>query len=223
MVRETLTREQIVAATIEMLDTDGIETLSMRKLGQKLGSAATSMYWHVDNKQNLIALASDHVWNEVELPDIDREGWRVAAAALAWNTYDVLIRHHWLAPATSTYFAYGPGMARYQDHSYAVYETAGFEGTDADWAYSTMFHFVLGTALSDSYGTAMRARLDEDGEAKFADMLRYGEETASVFPRLKARIDAHHDIESEAATLGSLDFGIDAILDGLEARLAQRS
>ena len=69
MPRDTLTREQIVDAAIELLDRDGLEGLNMRALGQRLGSAATAVYWHVGSKDNLIALAADQVWNEIGRPD----------------------------------------------------------------------------------------------------------------------------------------------------------
>lgn len=224
MARETLTREQIVIAAIEVLDAEGIEALTMRRLGQHMGSAATSMYWHVGNKENLVVLAGDHAWTEVELPDVEQHGWREAAAQLARNTYDMLTRHHWLVTAISTHYVYGPGMARYQDHHYAIYQAAGFEGTELDRAYETVFNFVVGIALSKSYETAMRARLaaEDDGEAKFADLLHRAEETASEFPRLKARIEAQRDIDVVPAERESLDYGLETILDGLETRLAQR-
>jgi AcrR family transcriptional regulator len=61
MPRDTLTREQIVGAAIDLLDADGLEGLNMRALGQRLGSAATAVYWHVGSKDNLIALAADQV------------------------------------------------------------------------------------------------------------------------------------------------------------------
>lgn len=220
MVRETLTRKQIVAAAIELLDAEGIDGLSMRKLGHRIGSAATSMYWHVGSKENLVVLAGDHVWNEVDLPDIEKLGWRDSTATLARNTYAMLTRHHWLAPAVSTHFVYGPGMARYQDHNYAVYEAAGFRGSDLDHAFDAVFNFVLGAAVSKSYETAMRTRLDrdDDGEVALVDILSRAEQTASAFPRLAARIADHHDVEPATAERDAFEYGLDTILSGLDVR-----
>ena len=81
--RDTLTREQVVDAAIDLLDTDGLEGLNMRALGTRLDSAATAVYWHVGNKDNLIALAADQAWNEIELPDPTAVGWRTAAGEMA--------------------------------------------------------------------------------------------------------------------------------------------
>lgn len=206
-----------MAAAIELLDAEGIEGLSMRRLGQHLGSAATSMYWHVGSKEELVVLAGDHVWSEVHLPDIQHTGWWDAAAQVARSTYAMLTRHHWLVPAISTYFIYGPGMARYQEHNYAIYEAGGFTDIELDHAYDTVFNFVVGTALSKSYGTAMRARLDEsrDGAAKLAEILRRAEQTASAFPRLQARLSQHRNVETATAERDAFDYGIATILDGL--------
>ncbi len=83
MPRDTLTREQIVTAAIELMDADGLDGLNMRALGRRLGSAATAVYWHVGSKGNLIALAADQAWHEIALPDPATTGWRGAAAAMA--------------------------------------------------------------------------------------------------------------------------------------------
>lgn len=221
MARDTLTREQIVAAATELLDGDGIDGLSMRKLGQQLGSAATSMYWHVGSKENLVVLAGDHAWSEIALPDIQQHGWRTTAVQLARETYAMLTRHHWLVSAVSTHFVYGPGMARYQDHNYAIFEAAGFTGAELDHAYDTVFNYVLGAAVSKSYETAIRARLGrtEDGDAKLAEVLRQSEQTASAFPRLLARLEEHRDIQTATAERDAFDYGLDTVLDGLATRL----
>src|SRR5437762_1644906 len=93
--RETLTRDQIIDAAIELLDAEGLEGLNMRSLGLRLGSAATAVYWHVGSKENLIALAGDRVWNEIALPDLDTTAWRTSATAMATELYAMLTRHPW--------------------------------------------------------------------------------------------------------------------------------
>lgn len=65
---DTLTRDQIVKAAIDLLDAEGLERLNIRALGKRPGAAATAVYWHMESKSNLIALAGDHVWNEIKLP-----------------------------------------------------------------------------------------------------------------------------------------------------------
>src|SRR5579871_4993871 len=88
MPRDTLTREQVVTAAIELLDAEGLDGLNMRALGRRLGSAATAVYWHVGSKANLITLAGDQAWGEVTLPDPIAVGWRAAAATMAGPARD---------------------------------------------------------------------------------------------------------------------------------------
>jgi AcrR family transcriptional regulator len=85
MPRDTLTREQIIKAAIDLLDAEGLEGLNMRALGTRLGSAATAVYWHVGSKDHLITLAGDHVWNEITLPDL------TDLTAVDWRTPDRLV------------------------------------------------------------------------------------------------------------------------------------
>lgn len=63
MPRNTLTADQIVQATIALLDAEGLDGLNMRSLGKRLDAAPTAMYWHVKSKDNLVRLVTDEVWN----------------------------------------------------------------------------------------------------------------------------------------------------------------
>ena len=83
MARDTLTRDQIVASAVGLLDEDGLDGLNMRALGKRLESAATAVYWHVGSKDDLVNLAVDSAWHEIALPDPLAMGWREAARAMA--------------------------------------------------------------------------------------------------------------------------------------------
>ena len=52
--REVLSRAQVVRAAVDLLDEEGLAGLSMRKLGAKLSVAATTLYWHVRTKDDLL-------------------------------------------------------------------------------------------------------------------------------------------------------------------------
>jgi AcrR family transcriptional regulator len=223
MPRETLSRDQIVRAAVELLDSEGIDGLSMRRLGQRLGSAATAMYWHVGSKESLIVLAADAVWSELTFLDPAEVGWRAAARGLVHDTYALGKRHPWLVPAISSYFVYGHGMARFQDHSCAIYEAAGFTGWELDWAVNSAFTFVAGTLLVDAteatIATAQvpRGKGDEGKPAQSVTEWAYG--IASQYPRLHARMEAQQGADPAALMNEKFEFGVEAILDGLEARL----
>jgi AcrR family transcriptional regulator len=224
MPRDTLTREEIVQAAIELLDSEGLEGLNMRVLGKRLGSAATAVYWHVGSKANLIALAGDHVWNELELPDLAATDWRAAATRMATDLHAMLTRHPWLVRAFGSYAVFGPGRARYDDHCLALYEGAGFTSAQADQAVAAVFMFVLGSALGPAAVASLTRKLTREGgdvEARIRETMAEAGEIATQFPRLRARLGTRA-ADYGAAPDRTFEFGLQAILNGLEAQLPAR-
>jgi AcrR family transcriptional regulator len=225
MRSDTLTREQIVTAAIDLLDTEGLLGLNMRALGKQLGSAATAVYWHLGSKDDLVALASDQVWNEIALPDLTASDWRTAATSLATDLYAMLTRHPWLIQAFGSFVVYGPGKARYDDHSIAVYEAAGFTGASADQAVTTVFTYVLGNALGPAAAEMLARKLSRGGgnaEERLRASMAKAREIATQFPRLRARLNTAA-AQYAASPVHSFEFGLRAVLDGLEAQLSARS
>ena len=224
MPRDTLTREQIVEAAIGLLDAEGLDGLNMRALGKRLGSAATAVYWHVGSKDNLIALAADQVWGEVALPEPAAAGWRAAASAMATSQHAMLTCHTWLVQAFGSQMMYGPGKARHDDRSLAIYEAAGFTAAEADKAAGTVFIFVLGSALGAAAESSLTRKLSRAGgnaEELMRDGMAKVREIAAQFPRLRARLETPA-ADYAASPEGGFEFGLQAILDGLEARLGAR-
>ncbi|TMR13717.1 TetR/AcrR family transcriptional regulator [Nonomuraea turkmeniaca] len=219
MPRDTLTREQIIQTAVEVLDAEGVEGLNMRRLGTRLGSAATAVYWHVKSKDELLVLAADEMWGEIELPDPAAVGWRQAAAVMARNLHAMVLRHPWLVTAMSTHTIYGPGKARHDDHLIGVYEAAGFTGRQVDWALNAVFVFALGQALGEASDAALRRRLRRTGgdeEERMRATAEWVAKVAAQFPRLRARLETPDGDGPDE----SFEFGLQTVLDGLEARLA---
>jgi AcrR family transcriptional regulator len=220
----TLTREQIVAAAIDLLDAEGLEGLNMRALGKRLGSAATAVYWHLDNKDDLVALAGDTVWHEIALPDLTALDWRTAATAMATELYAMLTRHTWLVQAFGSFVVYGPGKARYDDHSIALFEAAGFTGAQADQATTAVFTYVLGNALGAAAAATLTRKLSRAGgnaEERLRERMAKARDIATRFPRLRVRLDTAAADYAEPPE-HSFEFGLRAVLDGLEAELSAR-
>ena len=221
MPRDTLTRDQIVKAAIDLLDSEGLEGLNMRALGRRLGSAATAVYWHVGSKEDLIALAGDQVWNEVALPDLTAVDWRTAATQMATGLHAMLTRHPWLVQAFGSYVVYGPGKARHDDHGLAVYEAAGFTGARAVQAMAAVFTYVLGNALGPAAVASLTRKLSRGGgnaQELLRDRMAAAREIAARFPRVRASLDTAA-ADYGAAPEDSFEFGLQAILDGLQAQL----
>jgi AcrR family transcriptional regulator len=222
---DTLTRQEIVDAAIELLDHEGLEGFNMRALGKRLGSAATAVYWHLGSKDNLVAVAGDQVWNEIALPDLTRVDWRTAARAIATDLRAMLARHPWMVQAFGSFVVFGPGKARYDDHSLAIYEAAGFTGIRVQQAATAVFTFVLGNALGGAVVAALGRRLTRGGptaKKAMAERMVRAREAATEFPRLRSRLDTGA-AEYGAAPARSFELGLDAMLDGLQRKLATKS
>ena len=166
------------------------------------GAERTRVY-----KDNLIALAADQAWNEITLPDLAATGWRDAATAMAVSLHAMLTRHPWLLQAFGSFLLSGPGKARHDDHTLAIYEAAGFSGTQADQAAATVFAFVLGNALGTAADASLNRKLSREGgnaEELIRDHVAKATEIAAQFPRLRARLDnavgcRHHHHQKQAA------------------------
>jgi AcrR family transcriptional regulator len=225
MARDALTREQIVQAAVDLLDAEGLEGLNMRALGQRLGSAATAVYWHVDSKYDLVSLASDQAWHEVDLPDVGAMGWRAAAIQMAAGVRTMLGRHPWLVQAFGSYVVYGPGKARHDDRILAIYEAAGFQGVEVERAAATVFTFVLGNALGPAAEASLARKFDQEG----ADAVKRvratrakAREIAAQYPHLRARLPTPSTTRYTEGPAKTFEFGLRAVLDGLEAQISSR-
>lgn len=222
MPRDTLTADRIVHAAIDLLDAEGLDGLNMRSLAKRLGSAATAVYWHIKTKDELVRLASDAIWYEIEQPDLDATGWRTAATLQATGMHAMLARHPWLGQAFGSHLMHGPGQARHDDLSLAIYEKAGFTAADADRAAATVFLFVLGSALGPAAEVSLKRRLSKNGadaEQLMTDAMTRATETAQHFPRLRERLGTPAASQYTAAPDNTFEFGLQSILDGFEARL----
>ncbi|MFD6275739.1 TetR/AcrR family transcriptional regulator [Streptomyces sp. NPDC060209] len=221
MPRNTLTRDQIVRAAVELLDSEGLEGLNMRALGKRLDSAATAVYWHVKNKDNLVLLATDRVWGELVLPGLGMPDWRDAATAMAADLYGMFSRHHWLVQVLAAHVVYGESKARHDDHHLAVYESAGFSPDQADRATAAVFTYVLGNAAGAAAASSLTRRLGEgrsDAEEQLNDAMAKAQEIAMRHPRLRARLGTSAASAYAAAPDDTFGFGLQALLDGLAQR-----
>ncbi|MFF0579580.1 TetR/AcrR family transcriptional regulator C-terminal domain-containing protein [Streptosporangium saharense] len=218
----TLSRAQIVRAAMEILDAEGMDALSMRRLGTKLGAGATSIYWHVANKDDLLELVLDEVFGEVPAFDPEEVGWRDAASAFAYGLRQALFAHPWSAVLIGTMPSIGPNAMRLSDSLMRTFTRAGFTGLGLDQASSTLMAYVLGTTMPEiAWRTATRRSGLNDQELVKV-ILDIVSQAADDYPGLAARYAEHADLDQEATRALTFDFGLTCFLDGIEARLNQR-
>ncbi|WP_194818016.1 TetR/AcrR family transcriptional regulator [Nocardia sp. XZ_19_385] len=210
-----LDRDQIVRAAVEILDAEGTQALSMRKLGAKLGAGATSLYWYVANKDQLMELVLDEVWGMVETPEPDESSWRELLTTFGYNLRGTLYAHPWSTELIGGFPSLGPNAFRLNDRLRRAFIQAGFSGIDIYMASGTVMCYVLGQVIPDIAFTKAFGgdQMDPAGVIKRMDDL------ASEYPEMLADYRSQVGMDAAAARAMSFDFGLLCVLDGLEARL----
>ncbi|WP_188190071.1 TetR/AcrR family transcriptional regulator [Nonomuraea sp. SYSU D8015] len=217
-----LSRGHIVAEAVRLLDEEGLDALSMRRLGSRLGAGATSLYRHVANKDELFELAVDEVYGELPLPEIgDPADWRAAVTKIAHELRATILRHPWVATKLGEAgLAYlGPNVLRRSEYLLGLFEGAGFPLKEADRAENAVTAYVLGVSTTEAAWLSMVARSGQSPQEWAERLWPAAERAVQDFPRLRARY-----AEQRASALAdenddAFDYGLQRILDGLESRL----
>jgi AcrR family transcriptional regulator len=218
----SLSRERIVSEAVRLLDADGIDALSMRTLGTRLGAGATSLYRHVANKDELIELVVDEVYGELQVPDVpEREGWRPAVVDTAYSLRAMVLRHPWMTSVMGqSGLAYlGPNMMRLTERMLGILQAAGFSLEEADLAMSTLVAYVLGMATSEAAYLSILARSGKDEREWAESLLPAAERAVQEHPRLREAYAMVRTKDPVRAREETFDYGVQRVLDGLERRL----
>jgi AcrR family transcriptional regulator len=123
--RAPLTRQAIVDAALQVLDAEGMDGLSMRRVGEALGAGAASIYWHVQNKDELLQLVFERVMAEAELPPPDPSRWQEQLGALAVQMRAILNRHRDVARISLGRAPTGPTVAVFTEWMFTLLKPVG--------------------------------------------------------------------------------------------------
>ncbi|PPJ18650.1 TetR family transcriptional regulator [Nocardia nova] len=215
-----LSREQIVAEAIALLDAEGFESLSMRKLGSRLGAGATSLYTHVANKDELLELVVDEAFSELRLPAEPIADWRAAMLELCHDIRHILLRHPWtsMVMTTAGLVYLGPNMLRLSESMLTILEGAGFDTATADRASNTLLAYVIGATSTEAAMLTSIARSGLDEQVWFDQFMTAAELAARPYPRISQRFAEHRGHDSTRIREDNFDEELGLILDGLHAR-----
>jgi AcrR family transcriptional regulator len=209
--RIPLSRERVLRAAIAFADAKGIESLSMRKLGQELGVEAMSLYKHVANKDDMLDGMVDVVFSEIDLR-CNGVHWKTAMRARAISARAALSRHPWAIGLTESRMRPGPANLRHHDSVIGCLRDAGFSIEMAIHAYSALDSYIYGFALQER--SLPFETPDQAGEVAEIILNQF---PPDEYPNLAETV-------VELVTKSGYDyadefvFGLDLILDGLEQR-----
>ena len=208
----------MLRAAVDVADQGGLESLTMRRLAEALGSEAMSLYYHVANKEevldgvvDVIAGEINDVVDRIDLPSRGAD-WKKATRQRILTAREVFLRHPWAPGVFVTRTNTSPAIMRYFDGVIGLMHNGGFS---YDLAHHSLH--VLG-----SRALGFTQEMFDPGEGTpDADTMAALEGMADQFPNLVEMMKevAHDDPDS---TLGWCDdqfefeFGLDLILDGLD-------
>jgi AcrR family transcriptional regulator len=207
--REPLQRDRIVAAAVQLADTEGVDALSMRNLARTLGYEVMSLYNHVANKDELLALMVDAVAGEISDP-LSGAPPLEAVRGLAISTHDVLVRHSW-APSLWLRSLPGPTRTRQMDDLLRLFDESGLSAELAHHGFHAVTNHVLGYTLQQ-----LGMNIGDDPEARANEFLS-GISDAD-HPHMVAHVRQH----LAGDTSSSFELVLDLILDGLVRLDAER-
>jgi AcrR family transcriptional regulator len=142
-VRPPLDRDQIVAVALRVVDAEGVEALSLRRLAQELGITAMSIYWHVRDKAELLELVGQAVLAEIEVPSA-RGDWREQLADVHRSMLAGVLRHPNTVDVVIGRARFGAGGLTLFERILSILLHAGLTPEAAFDAYMSLYEFTIG-------------------------------------------------------------------------------
>jgi AcrR family transcriptional regulator len=200
-----LSLERIVATAVELLDAQGIDGLTMRRLADRLGSGAMSLYWHVGSKEKVFDLALDAVLEYRRPPQAGQsQDWRADVVLMLEDWRANMLRHPWsalLLPRRTL----GPNVLGRLELLSKTLSRAGVADADMNVAIWSLWNHVMGATI-----TRTSFDLSDDDRTAAQQRLASLSENYPTIERSRLLLDNDWD--------GAFRKGLDFLLDGLSPR-----
>jgi AcrR family transcriptional regulator len=212
-----LSEGAVVDAALAILKSDGVEAVTMRRVGAALDTGAASLYVYVSSREGLLQAMLDCVIATVELEAPDPSRWRAQLHSLLRRVHDALVAHPGIAAMTLADPPTTEAVLRLTENLLGILLAGGLDSQDAAWACDIFVLLVTGAAREDD---VRRPRGRDDDRREQVD------EPYKTFAGLPP--DRFPLIAAHAAQMVAGDgderfrFAIDVALDGMLARAARR-
>jgi AcrR family transcriptional regulator len=212
-----ITRESVLAAALEIIDHEGADSLTMRRLARALNRDPMILYRHAPNKAALLDGVTETVLAQLEVDSADPD-WTAQLRAVARNYRALALAHPQLVPLIVTRPLATPlglrprGTLRPLEDVLTLLTRAGFSGSDALHIYRALFGFLHGHVLNE-----LQELVEHPDETD--DLLRLGLHRLPIgeFPLLRSLASALASYDGAA----ELERGLDILLTGLTSTLPQ--
>jgi AcrR family transcriptional regulator len=188
--RAPLTQEAIVDAALRVVDRDGTDGLSMRRVAEELGTGPASLYWHVASKDELINLLVDRVASEVETPAPDPARWEEQLRDWMIQVRRIFKRHPGVAGLTLGRIPVGPNLVQWNEWGLALLRGAGMPDRIAAFSFDLLGLYMGANAYEEAMPMASPTGEELEPEA-IVGMIRgyYESLPPDRFPNVLATLD----------------------------------
>jgi AcrR family transcriptional regulator len=201
-----LTRARIVRAAVALLDDEGMDRLTMRRLAERLQVGATTLYWHVTTKDDVVDLAVDEIFGEAPVPAEPTGQPRADITALLGDWRRAMLRHPWSAAIPSRQRPLiGPHFLAWMEFLQSALVRIGLDGADLKAATWALYNHVMGSTASQS---SLQMSPDDTRIGR-----EYLESMRDQYPTVAA-----HDYIADDDWDSSFAIGLEFLLNGVEAR-----
>ncbi len=221
--RPSLTADQIVTAAIELADTEGIDAVSMKRLGTQLGVGAMTIYTYIPDKSTLLEMMLDAAFGETDLPAPDTQ-WRTYLTQSAEAILGTYQRHPWALRVVVGGPPITPHQMRYVESTLTALGDTGL--TDREMIDVTMAlsyyvrgaaHLVMGIMASEQESGMAPEEISNVYNQSMERVLDPG-----MFPNtLRVLTGPPDDLEDEWDDFG-FRFGLECLLEGVESLINTR-
>ena len=147
--RDPITAEAITEAAIKILDTEGLDGLSMRRVADALHTGPASLYWHVGSKDGLLDLVFDQLIGEMDVPEPEGGRWKEQLKQVALSQRATILRHRDLVAISMGRIPMGPNALRYTERVVAILRAGGVPDGLAVSGYLLLFALVNGFTMDE--------------------------------------------------------------------------
>ncbi len=207
--RVRLNRERVLAGAIDLADRIGLDSLTMRRLGEELGVEAMSIYTHVANKEDLLNGMVDAVFAEIELPS-HNDDWKTAIRKRSVSFRQMLSRHPWATSLKDSGTNPGPATLRHHDRVLGTLRNGGFSIALTAHAISAIDSYVYGFAMQEK---SMPFHTEEETAIMAQVML--AQLATAEYPYL-AELMVKHVLQPGYNYGHEFEVGLDLMLDALD-------
>jgi AcrR family transcriptional regulator len=209
--RPPLDRPQIVKAALAIIDRDGTDGLSLRRLAEALGVTPMSLYWHVRDKDELLEFVGHAVLADMDLP-APAGDWRDQLRDLHRAMFQGFLRHPNTGDILIGRARYGPAGIALFERILAILLEAGFGPEAAFDAYQSLYLFILGSMATSS-------RSPEFREAQRQGVEYLGSLPSDAFPSIRSVVP----VIGRRSINEQFEVGLDIQIAGIDSRLRART